>query len=71
MSFLSRFFPVWLKPYAGRIVLTVLGFIIAILFLTIGFWATLLIVALCVAGFFLGKWEDGALRLGRLDRFRS
>ncbi len=68
MSFLARFFPDWMGPYAGRIVLTVLGFVVAILFLTIGFWPTILILALCVGGFLLGKWEDGAFSLARLPQ---
>lgn len=66
MSFLARFFPEGLKPYAGRIVMTVFGLISAILFLTLGFWRTLVILVLCVLGYMLGRWEDGALDVSRL-----
>ncbi|MGD9559636.1 MAG: DUF2273 domain-containing protein [Oscillospiraceae bacterium] len=66
MSFLTRFFPEAAKPYAGRIIMTLFGLIIAILFLTIGFWRTLLILILSAAGYLLGKWEDGALDTSRL-----
>ena len=66
MRFLTRILPESLKPYAGRIFMTAFGFIIAVLFLTIGFWRTMLIVVLSVAGYLFGKWEDGALDVSRL-----
>ncbi len=61
MKLISRYLPEPLKPYAGRLVLTVLGLATAILFLTIGFWRTILIVLLVGAGFLLGSYRDGAL----------
>lgn len=61
MKLIARYLPEPLKPYAGRLVLTVLGFATAILFLTIGFWRTILIVLLVAAGLLLGTWQDGAL----------
>lgn len=73
MHLLTRLLPDAAKPYAGRIVMTVFGFIIAVLFLTIGFWRTLLILILSVVGYLLGRWEDGVLDLSRLPmpgRFR-
>lgn len=66
MRFIARFLPDSMKPFAGRIVMTAFGFLIAVLFLTIGFWRTLLILILSVAGYLLGKWEDGALDIERL-----
>ena len=66
MNMLSRLFPEAVRPYAGRIVLTGLGFISAVLFMTLGFWRTLLLLILTAIGFLLGKWEDGALDLGRI-----
>ena len=66
MKIITRFRPPSLRPYSGRILLTAIGFIVAILFLTIGFWRTLLIVILTGIGYMLGKWEDGALDVNRL-----
>ena len=66
MKLVSRYLPEPLKPYAGRLVLTILGFAVAILFLTIGFWRTILIVLLVAAGFLLGTWQDGALNTASL-----
>lgn len=58
---MRRFFPEALQPYAGRIALTAAGLAVAILFMTLGFWRTLLIVLLSLAGFFLGMWADGRI----------
>lgn len=66
MNFLTRFLPPTLQPYSGRILLTAIGLIVAILFLTIGFWRTLLIAVLTCIGYMVGKWEDGALDVDRL-----
>lgn len=66
MNFITRLLPQAAKPYAGRIALTALGFAVAILFLTIGFWRTILIVLLTAIGYVLGKWEDGALDVSRV-----
>ena len=66
MPFWARFFPESLKPYAGRIVLAILGLTVAILFLTLGFWRTILIVFKTAIGYVLGKWEDGVLDTSRL-----
>lgn len=66
MNILTRFLPPSLRPYSGRILLTAIGFIVAILFLTIGFWRTLLIVVLTCVGYLVGKWEDGVLDMERL-----
>ena len=52
-----------LKPYRFRLVGALIGLIIAVLFLTLGFGPTLLIVTLTLIGFLVGKWCDGALRV--------
>lgn len=58
---MRRFFPEALKPYAGRITLTAAGFVVAVLFLTLGFWRTLLLVVLMLIGFGIGMWVDGRI----------
>ncbi|WP_163651918.1 DUF2273 domain-containing protein [Listeria sp. PSOL-1] len=61
----------FLKPYRGRIFWTLLGFIIAVLWITIGFGYTLLILLLIAIGFVIGKWRDGALDLQKWFQFIS
>lgn len=50
-----------LYPYRFRLVGAGIGLIIAILFLTIGFGPTLLLLVFATIGFLIGKWRDGAL----------
>lgn len=52
-----------LWPYRFRLIGAGLGLIMAVLFLTIGFGPTFLIVTLTLIGFVIGKWRDGALRM--------
>ncbi|WP_070328389.1 DUF2273 domain-containing protein [Exiguobacterium aurantiacum] len=52
-----------LFPYRFRLLGVIVGIVIAVLFLTIGFGQTLLIVSLAFVGFLLGKWADGVLRV--------
>ena len=66
MNILTKFLPLSLRPYSGRILLTAIGFVVAILCLTIGFWRTLLIVVLTCIGYAIGRWSDGALDLEKL-----
>ena len=48
----------WLREYKWRI-LSVLGmFIVGVLFLTIGFWKTMLLLALCAIGLVIGFAKD-------------
>lgn len=48
----------------------VLGLVIAILFLTLGFWCTLLIILLVSLGAAAGSWLDkGQQLMDLLDRF--
>ncbi|NLW77792.1 MAG: DUF2273 domain-containing protein [Ruminococcaceae bacterium] len=58
MNFITKLLPPQLQPYAGRLVLTALGLVISILFLTLGFWPTLLLIILCGGGYALGTWLD-------------
>ncbi|MCS7201586.1 MAG: DUF2273 domain-containing protein [Dictyoglomus sp.] len=46
------------KKYRGRIIGTIIGIILAISFLTIGFWKTLFWVSLTVLGFIFGSLFD-------------
>ena len=48
----------FIKNYAGRIVGFLVFLIIAILFLTLGFWKTVLIVVLCLIGIGIGYIKD-------------
>lgn len=50
-----------LKPYRGRLVFTALGFISAILFLTLGFIKTAVILLCCGIGYALGVCMDKGL----------
>lgn len=51
----------FLKPYLGRIVATVAFLVVGILFLTIGFWSTLLLIILVLAGYAFGCIRDGVM----------
>ncbi|MCX7845043.1 MAG: DUF2273 domain-containing protein [Dictyoglomaceae bacterium] len=46
------------REYKGRIIGTLIGIILAISFLTIGFWRTLFWVSLTIFGFILGSFFD-------------
>ncbi|WP_214722376.1 DUF2273 domain-containing protein [Exiguobacterium sp. s192] len=50
-----------LYPYRFRLVGSFFGILIAILFLTIGFGATILLFTFALTGFLIGQWRDGAL----------
>ncbi|EOH93971.1 hypothetical protein UAW_02392 [Enterococcus haemoperoxidus ATCC BAA-382] len=47
-----------LAPYRNQIVFTTLAVLVAILFMTIGFWKTVLLVALTGIGYLIGKTKD-------------
>ncbi|MCD7948046.1 MAG: DUF2273 domain-containing protein [Oscillospiraceae bacterium] len=53
---------IW-KRYRWRLILTGLGLLAAILFMTLGFWRTVLILACCGVGFFIGMQIDKGLHL--------
>ena len=57
----SRFYT-WVKPYSGRIIWILAGIITAVLFLTIGFWRTILIVILALIGYAIGVYKDNPMR---------
>lgn len=50
-----------LRPYRYRLLGGLVGLILAILFLTIGFGPTLLIVVFATIGYLIGQWRDNAL----------
>lgn len=49
------------KDHPNTVVLTLLGLIIALCFIFIGFWATLLIILFTGAGFIYGQYKDKEL----------
>lgn len=51
-----------LKPYTGRILGVAIALIVAILFMTIGFFRTLLILVLAACGYGLGVFFDDPRR---------
>lgn len=48
-----------LRPYRGRIIASLIGLVIGILLLTIGFWRTLLLVLAVGIAYIIGMWKDG------------
>lgn len=51
------------KPFRWRLLLTALGLLVAILFLTLGFARTVLILLCCAVGFVLGICRDKGISL--------
>lgn len=61
-----------LNPYRCRLIGLSVGLITAILFLTIGFFKTLLIILCVTAGFVVGYFFDDKVDLGKMiDRIMS
>jgi uncharacterized membrane protein len=61
-----------LGPYRGRLTGLTAGLIMAILFLTIGFFKTLLIIICVIAGFIIGYFFDDRNDFGNMiDRIMS
>lgn len=50
----------------GKVLGTVLGLLIGILFVVIGFWRTVLIVGCAVVGFIIGNYRDRGIDFRRL-----
>ncbi len=48
----------WIKENPGKTVGGAIGFILGILLFTIGWWKTLIILVLVLAGFIIGKSRD-------------
>ena len=46
------------RQYKWRIICIALGILFAVLIFTLGFWRTLLLFAITMACFFIGKWLD-------------
>lgn len=52
-------FLVWaLENHPGKLIGTSIGLVIGLLFVTLGFWRTLVITLFAVLGFVLGKRQD-------------
>ena len=49
------------KEHPNTVVLTILGLIIALCFIILGFWATIFIILLTGAGFIYGQYKDKEL----------
>lgn len=48
------------ENHPGKLLGTLLGFMLAVLFILLGFWQTVLLISLCLLGFYLGKcWDEG------------
>ena len=56
------------KKYGRAVVYGVIGLIVAILILAIGFWATLLLAVLAGAGYLIGKYRDGNETIRRITQ---
>lgn len=52
-----------LKPYLGRLIFTILGFISAISFMTLGFGKTALILICCGVGYAIGTYKDKGIQI--------
>ncbi|HOJ92825.1 MAG TPA: DUF2273 domain-containing protein [Dictyoglomaceae bacterium] len=55
-----NFRKIW-DQYKGRIIFSILGLIIGILFLTIGFWRTIFLLFVTLLGYFIGVVLDKRL----------
>mgnify|MGYP001193060076 FL=1 len=51
---------IW-DQYKGRIIFSILGLIIGVLFLTIGFWRTIFLLFITLLGYFIGVVLDKRL----------
>lgn len=70
-EFLSRLGET-IKPYRGRLFGLTAGLIVAVLFLTIGFFKTFLIIICVAVGFIVGFFFDDKADLGNMvDRIMS
>jgi uncharacterized membrane protein len=65
----SFFAVIWafIKSNRFAVALTLVGIVLAILFITIGFWRTVLILLLAAAGCAGGIFLDGRLRRSKKD----
>lgn len=56
-------FKEFIKEHLGRIIGTSTGLIVGVLFLTIGFWRTLLLAICVFAGYYLGGGKDNQIKI--------
>ena len=56
----------WLKKYLARIVCTLCAFLLALLIITLGVEKTVFVVAITVAGYFVGRLLDDKDTLRRI-----
>lgn len=56
----------FLKKHGHALAYGLLGFLIALLILTIGFWPTLLLSVFAAIGVIIGTYQDGSVHLRRL-----
>ena len=64
-EFFSNFIR-WAEPVKYRLIGPLLGLVTAILFLTVGFFKTLLIIICVTAGFVMGYFFDNKADLGNM-----
>ena len=55
---ISRFFLWALDKHPGKLIGTILGFLLGLLVVSIGFWKALVLFIFVAIGFFLGKKQD-------------
>lgn len=60
---MMKLLPEDIQGYIGRIVFTIIGLVVGVLCLTIGFWKTLLLVVLVFIGFLIGSIIDGKISI--------
>jgi uncharacterized membrane protein len=61
-----------LKPYRFRIIWTSLFFLLALLFISIGFWKTIVLLIFAAIGYIIGKMRDEDLDIySLLDSVRA
>lgn len=56
----------FLRKYLARIVCTIAAFVLALLLVTIGAVKTVIVIAIAIGGFFLGRLLDDKERLRRI-----
>jgi uncharacterized membrane protein len=62
MEFLDRIAG-WIRENPGKAAGAAIGFVIGILFFTLGWWKTLIIAILVLAGYFIGKSRDDGVSI--------
>jgi uncharacterized membrane protein len=54
------------KEYKGRIIGAIIGTVLAISFLTIGFWKTIFLITFALIGLFIGSFFDNKEKINDL-----